>query len=300
MDLTLLEHFLVIAETQSFTKAANILDKSESVLSRQMSRLEHETGLALFDRSSRRITLTPAAKVFRAGVSEFVNKYHQTVRDAMDIQTGISGIVHLGIFENHLLPDRVLNLLDTFQQQYPKIQVRLEPYDILVLRQMLMDGQLDLLFTATMEFQDGDPLVFLPYGPVDIAVGVSRKHRLASRPQGSLCLADFRNDLFIARGDFPVFPRRFTQTCEAAGFQPKYFAASSQTQILTMMQMNSGVCIIDNTHFFARSNDIVLFPLAELAPLQFGFTYNRENVGSCCQVLLDYLRTHLDSQSQDQ
>lgn len=294
MDLTLLEHFLVIAETQSFTKAANILDKSESVLSRQMARLENETGLALFDRTNRRITLTPAAKVFRAGVSELINGYHRTVSDAMDIQTGSSGIVRLGIFENHLLPDRVMNLLDAFQQQYPKIQVRLEPYDILVLRQMLLDDKLDLIFTATMDFMDDEALAFLPYGPVNISIAISKKHRLANKPQDTLQLEDFRNETFIARGDFPVFPMRFTQTCESAGFQPKFFAASSQTQVFTMMQMNSGVCIIDDTHLFARNNDIVLFPLPELRPLEFGFTYNLENTAGCCQVLLDYLRLHLN------
>ena len=295
MDLTLLEHFLVIAETQSFTKAANILDKAESVLSRQMARLESETGLALFDRSNRRITLTPAAQVFRAGVSELIRKYRQTLSDAMDIQTGVSGIVHLGIFENHLLPDRILNLLDAFQQQYPKIQLRVEPYDVVVLRQMVLDAKLDLIFTATMDYLENDVLAFLPSGPVNISLAISKKHRLANRPLESLSLADFRNETFIARGDFPIFPMRFSKTCQAAGFQPKFVTVGSQTQMFSTMLMNSGVCVIDDTHLFARNNDIVLLPLPELSPLEFGFTYNRENVASCCQLFLDFLRLHLGS-----
>ena len=70
MDTTILKHFLVIAENLSFTRAAEVLDKSESVLSRQMSRLEDEVGTPLFYRVQKGVALTPAGVIFKKCIME--------------------------------------------------------------------------------------------------------------------------------------------------------------------------------------------------------------------------------------
>src|SRR5919205_243713 len=62
MDLRQLEYFVAVAEERNFTRAAERVHISQSGVSAQIRRLEHELGAELFDRSARTATLTVAGK----------------------------------------------------------------------------------------------------------------------------------------------------------------------------------------------------------------------------------------------
>ena len=64
MELSQLKYYVTIAETLSFTKAADLLRVSQPALSYQMRRLEIELGTKLFDREHRKIALTPDGRLF--------------------------------------------------------------------------------------------------------------------------------------------------------------------------------------------------------------------------------------------
>lgn len=64
MELRHLRYFMTVAETASFTRAAERLHTVQPSLSRQMQDLEREVGAQLLNRSSRKIELTPAGAVF--------------------------------------------------------------------------------------------------------------------------------------------------------------------------------------------------------------------------------------------
>jgi DNA-binding transcriptional LysR family regulator len=65
MDLNALRAFLVIAEEQQFTRAAQRLQMAQPNLTRVVHRLEEELGFVLFDRSNKRqLALTPAGQTF--------------------------------------------------------------------------------------------------------------------------------------------------------------------------------------------------------------------------------------------
>lgn len=64
MELRQLESFTVIAEELHFGRAASRLYIAQSSVSQQLQKLEAELGVALFYRSSRKVTLTPAGSAF--------------------------------------------------------------------------------------------------------------------------------------------------------------------------------------------------------------------------------------------
>ena len=68
MDNQLFEYFFVLAEILNYTKAADQLYKTESVLSRQISKLEFKLGVQLFDRTRKTVSLTPASSAFLNGL----------------------------------------------------------------------------------------------------------------------------------------------------------------------------------------------------------------------------------------
>ena len=64
MEIKQVQYFLTVAEAGSFSVAAEDLYISQSSLSKQIIALEKELGIPLFDRSKRKIALTPAGETY--------------------------------------------------------------------------------------------------------------------------------------------------------------------------------------------------------------------------------------------
>lgn len=98
MELRQLRYFARVAETLHFGRAAEKEFVTQSVISTQIASLEKELGFRLFDRTSHRVTLTPAGTAFLADVERTLGALGQAVSQARNIAMGPQRRLRVGVF----------------------------------------------------------------------------------------------------------------------------------------------------------------------------------------------------------
>ncbi|MCM1333909.1 MAG: LysR family transcriptional regulator [Bacteroides sp.] len=120
MELRVLKYFLTVVREQSITKAADVLHITQPTLSRQLSQLEDEIGVRLFERGNRRIALTNEGVLLRRRAEEILQLVDKTERELNEQDEQIEGRITVGcgeIASVQLLPD----LFERFHQKYPRV-----------------------------------------------------------------------------------------------------------------------------------------------------------------------------------
>ena len=79
--------FLAVVDCEGFTAAARELHLSQPGVSSRIRRLEHALGVRLFDRSVRRLTLTPQGQAFLPEARALVTALATGVRRALTVQS---------------------------------------------------------------------------------------------------------------------------------------------------------------------------------------------------------------------
>ena len=124
MDIRLLHYFLVVAEEQNITRAAEKLLMAQPPLSRQMKQLEEELGTPLFIRGSRKLELTEEGLFLKERAEHILDLVERTRLEIDDMKQGMSGTVYIGVTQtiaSTLLPKFIAG----FKTLYPDVH-----YDI--------------------------------------------------------------------------------------------------------------------------------------------------------------------------
>lgn len=95
----MLQFFLAVAREESITKAAEVLHITQPTLSRQMTALEEETGVTLFERGSRKIALTNEGLLLRRRAEEILQLVDKTQHELIEQEEQIEGKITIGCGE---------------------------------------------------------------------------------------------------------------------------------------------------------------------------------------------------------
>ncbi|WP_410652556.1 LysR family transcriptional regulator [Amycolatopsis sp. cmx-4-54] len=195
METRQLECFVAVAEELSFTRAARRLYAVQSTVSATIQALESELGVKLFDRSTRRVALSPAGKVFlpeAKAALEAVERAREVVADA---SAGLRGSLRIGTLTSVGdldLPD----LLGAFHRRYPLVDlhVSVSITGSTGLAEDLRHGRLDIALLGLPE-SDLAGLDTKLLGSAPFVVVLPDGHRLGDRR--SLTLADLADESFV-------------------------------------------------------------------------------------------------------
>ncbi|WP_067713819.1 LysR family transcriptional regulator [Nocardia yamanashiensis] len=145
MELQQLRYVLAVAETNSFTRAAERCLVVQSALSHQIARLERELGAKLFERTSRRVRLTPAGAAFLPAARQCLAAAERAAAEVAAAIGEIRGTLALGLIPTVTAVDIPAALRD-FRERHPQVRItlRVGASDDLIAR--VEQGELDAAF----------------------------------------------------------------------------------------------------------------------------------------------------------
>lgn len=125
MKIEKLYYFLSVAKHLNFTRAAQECHIGRSrAISEQISSLERELGVQLFERGARSIRLTAAGEVFYQHISRFVQNYEQSLREVRTSLQEKSLVIGVNHFN---LPRLLSGAVRRLQERFPSIRVEYRP-----------------------------------------------------------------------------------------------------------------------------------------------------------------------------
>lgn len=154
MRIRHLHYFLIVAEEQSFARAAARVHIEPSPLSRAIKELENQLGVTLFDRTKGRIRLTWPGEVFceeARRMLAFMDNAQTRVRSASQ---GYRGRLRIGLADSLAQP-RLTQLLARCREQEPCTEVRITEMTVNEMLLALRHDQIDVGFTVDSEASDG-------------------------------------------------------------------------------------------------------------------------------------------------
>lgn len=142
-DPVLLETFLAVAETSSFTRAAERLRLSQPTVSQHIRRLETAAGRVLVDRDTRQVRLTDNGDAM-AGFARTILAAHAAAESYFS-GTAMRGRLRFGAADD-LAITQLPRILREFRMLHPQINLELTVAQSGTLKRRLDAGQLDLVF----------------------------------------------------------------------------------------------------------------------------------------------------------
>lgn len=182
VTLRQLRVFSVVARRLSFTAAARELHLTQPAVSMQVRELEATCGMALFEKSGRRVQLTDAGRELAACAAGVADELRQT-QERLDALRGLrTGLLKLGAVSTakYFAP----GLLSAFSRAHPGITVRLSVGNREETIRQLAAGDTDLVIMGRPPREpDTDAVPFAPHPLVIIA---PPSHRLAGKRRVAL------------------------------------------------------------------------------------------------------------------
>lgn len=236
VEVRQLRYFVAVAEQEHFGRAAESLHIVQAAVSKQVARLERELGLTLFDRSHRRVRLTPDGQAFLPHARRALRGIDRAAAAAADLAAGNTGLLRIG--SSIGLGPRVEAALAAVRNAYPGISLQVTTSASTTGHlAAVVDRDLDAAFVAAPLQTPGVRVHHLWDEPLLLAVPAARAGTAGELATlAELPLARY------ARADSPGTDDLVTAACQAAGFTPRKGPILTRAQDLLTGPVSAGDC----------------------------------------------------------
>ena len=260
-DLRHLRAIRAIHKCGGLSRAADMLNLTQSALSHQIKGLEDQAGVDLFVRRTKPLKLSAAGQRLLKLANRVLPEVEATEEEFRSLLAGKSGRLHIAI-ECHACFEWLFPVLESFRKAWPDVDVDICPGLAFEALPALAREEVDLVVSSDPE--EHSDLEFSPlfdYEPVFVA---SSQHALAQKSW--ISAEDFRDEVLIT---YPVERTRldvFSQLLMPAKVEPRAVRQVELTAvILLLVASNRGVAVLPDwvVREVRYNSDYVTRPLTE-------------------------------------
>ena len=239
MDINQLEVLVTVAHERSFSRAADVLGRTQPAVSQSIRRLEQEIGERLFDRSSKDGTLTPAGEVLLDHAQQILNLRNSASRSMRDLRELRGGKVSISANEHtvfYLLP-----VIAEFRRNNPKIKVEVRRGVASRIPKEISGREVEL---GVVSFTPTEPSIkAIPVFTDSLVLIVSPKHALAKKDM--ISINDLGGETLIAHNAQSPYRAKVIEAFEKYK-TPMNIAIEvpSLEAIKRLVEQNAGVALV--------------------------------------------------------
>ncbi|MFI7102935.1 LysR family transcriptional regulator [Streptomyces sp. NPDC050161] len=268
-----IESFVILAEELHFGRTAERLRVTRARVSQTIQQVERRVGAPLFERTSRRVRLTPLGRELLDDIEPGYRAIMRGLARAQAAAKGIEGSLTVG-YLGHAAGEFVMEAIDAFTRRYPGVAVRIHETQVKSMFDPLRDGEAELLVT---QFPVDEP--DLVRGPVVLRVprmlAVPANHVLAK--QDTVCVEDLARDrVFACTGHVPDYWQEHLAPSRTPEGRPVLRGRSAATlqETLAMVGAGQGISPVgaDVAAYFAPRG-VAYVPFRDAEPLEYGLVW---------------------------
>ena len=279
MELRHLRYFITVGEEQHFGRASRRLRVAQPALSRQVQDLEEEIGFKLLDRLPRGVKLSAAGELFLRDARRILQDVDEATARAARVAHGQSGTLRVGFAENASWHGVVPDSFRRFREQYPDVELLLEPAPSRQQLDAIRSGRLDAGFAHFMPQADPE-LDQLAVAVHDVELAVPKRHPLTRLKALRLRhLADAPFILFPRRAS-PALYDRLMNECQRGGLtSPRIVQEGlNEATILSLVSTGLGVGWVLGSARWRCPETVSILPVVDLKlPVQLMLAWRRDN-----------------------
>jgi len=285
-----INYFIAVARYLNFTEAAKSLYVSQPAISRQISLLEQQIGVQLFQRTKRSVKLTSAGSFLLRELSEINEKIELVLEKTRNANLEERGSLSIGFLEALDVKKLCGEVIEQFRDRYPEIGLTLEAHSFNILREKLLNRSLDLIFTLSFENDETLDIVWESLIQTHSCIILSNRHPLAKKDH--VTLGDCRNeDFFIISRE--VSPKAFDtilSLCLKHGFAPNICkSVLNMESFFLNVEAGLGVgLVVSDVRFYNRNN--VRIVEIEDNFMDVGMAWQKNNPNSSAPLFVDIIR----------
>jgi LysR family hydrogen peroxide-inducible transcriptional activator len=240
MEFHQLRYVCAIAETGSFSRAAERCQVAQPSLSQQVLKLEEDLGAKLFDRLGRSIRLTEAGRAFLPHARSILHQMESARSSVAEKCADVRGSVAVGVIPT-IAPYLMPRYTAAFAKKYPEARLRIVEATTPVLIESLRNLSVDLAILA-LPLRHKD-LESFPLRTEPLFAVLPKDHPRADVK--SLALKDLRGESFVMLRDGHCFRDLSLSACTHARVTPRIAFESDQfSSLFGMVAAGVGVSLV--------------------------------------------------------
>jgi DNA-binding transcriptional LysR family regulator len=240
-DLRRLRYFVAVAEERHFGRAAARLHLSTPPLSQRIRELEEELGVRLFERTSRKVTLTPEGERLLIEARDVLRAMERF--DAVAVELASSGPPTLTVGYCHGSEGGAMRSVRAFLGEHPGAAVRPDALTSLLILDGVRSGRIAVGIVRG-PVPDPERIASVPLARVPVDhIAVPPDHRLAALDAVEARELDDEPVLVVDRTDAPTAHDEIEAYCATMGARPRWIvhAPTQVERVLDMVAVGTGI-----------------------------------------------------------